>query len=75
MDRVIIAFVAVLCYVPLMLVLAIPGGWAFMLLMGTLHAEVAAGVPAIGFAAAYPIMLFAGWTLAFVAPTSSGSAD
>lgn len=61
--------------VPIMLLAALPGGWAFMLLMGTLHHEISPTVPAIGFAAAYPIMLFAGWTALFLIPTSSGSGD
>jgi hypothetical protein len=42
------------------LLLAIPGAAMFMLLMGALHANVSAAVPPIGFAAAYPIALFAG---------------
>lgn len=51
---------------------ALFGGWAFMLLMGVLHSEVSRSIPAIGYAAAYPIALFATWTAAIVIPTSSG---
>ena len=55
----------------LALLAAVPGGAAFMLLMGVLHHEISAAVPAIGFASAYPIMLFGSWTFSALGSTTS----
>lgn len=73
METVVAVFASILGTLVLNLVTAVPAGIALMWLAEFMHGNVAAAIPALGFATCYVIALLFGWFFAWVSPNASTS--